>query len=294
MAKKKAEPRTDAKRKAAKSSKKSTRAKADKPARKKAATVTAPRTKAASPRAKGPAAAKAPSKKSSRAKSAPAADAKAGPHPAPAPAAAAAKPSKAAKPAPKSSKHGRPAAKPRSGRDGKSAAAPKPPPSLADAKAAALRLAAAAGLRPVERHHDNGDAAQPAAQRLTKSPLGKRELERFREDLLQKRHQVVGDVSAMETEALSGAGSGSLSSLPQHMADQGSDEYDQSLALGIAASQRVLLREIDDAIDRIDRGEFGICEMLGVAIEKERLESTPWTRYSLEGARLMDRRSHGR
>lgn len=124
--------------------------------------------------------------------------------------------------------------------------------------------------------------------RLTKSPLGKRDLDRFRKILLLKRAQVAGDVTDMELEAL-GGGKDTLSSLPQHMADQGSDAYDQSLSLGLAASQRELLREIDAALDRIENKTYGICEALGTAINKERLEATPWSRYSVEGARMMDR-----
>lgn len=88
----------------------------------------------------------------------------------------------------------------------------------------------------------------------------------------------------METEALTGGGSGALSSLPQHMADAGSDTYDQSLNLDLAAGQRKLLIEIDDALARIANNTFGICEDLGIPISAERLENTPWARCSIEGA----------
>lgn len=91
----------------------------------------------------------------------------------------------------------------------------------------------------------------------------------------------------MEKEAL-GNQSGSLSSFPQHQADQGSDEYDQSLTLEIAARQRALLLEIDDALERIENGTYGVCEALGVSISRQRLEATPWARNSLEGAQQKD------
>ncbi|MEC9372441.1 MAG: TraR/DksA family transcriptional regulator [Planctomycetota bacterium] len=158
---------------------------------------------------------------------------------------------------------------------------------LAEAKAAASRLAAAAGLRPVEP----GEAAESPlveTKRLKKTPLNKRELDHFRNVLLLKRRQVAGDVSDMESEALMSVG-GSLSSLSQHMADQGSDEYDQSLSLNLAESQRRLLKEIDEALERIEDKTYGICEMMGTPINKDRLEATPWAKYSLEGARQRDR-----
>lgn len=122
-----------------------------------------------------------------------------------------------------------------------------------------------------------------------KSPFNKKELARFREILVKKRSQLVGDVSNMEDEALR-SGSGSLSNLPQHMADQGSDAYDQALSLDIAAADRRLIKEIDDAIARIDNGTYGVCQLTGKPIRAERLEELPWARYSIEAARELERR----
>src|SRR5204863_1055734 len=122
-----------------------------------------------------------------------------------------------------------------------------------------------------------------------KSPFNKKELARFREILVRKRSQLVGDVSHMEDEALR-SGSGSLSNLPQHMADQGSDAYDQALSLDIAAADRRLIKEIDDAIPRIDNGTYGVCQLTGKPIRAERLEELPWARYSIEAARELERR----
>ncbi len=169
---------------------------------------------------------------------------------------------------------------------------PSPPADdtqLKAARAAALRLAALAGLPAVTTNEYAEPEAEKKTRRLTKSPLSAAALDVYRELLLQKRREVAGDVSAIEGEALNPSRAGSLSSLPQHMADQGTDEFEQTLSLGIAASQRRLLIEIEAALDRIDDGVYGICEMTGGAIQKARLEATPWCRYSLEGARMADR-----
>lgn len=132
--------------------------------------------------------------------------------------------------------------------------------------------------------------AAESAPAPTKTPFGKRELAHFREILVRKRAEIIGDVSSIEAEALTGQ-SGSLSRLPQHIAEQGSEAYDQSLALEIAASDRRLLKEIDDAIARIDQGTYGVCELTGKPIKQERLEQLPWARYSIEAARELERRS---
>jgi RNA polymerase-binding protein DksA len=122
-----------------------------------------------------------------------------------------------------------------------------------------------------------------------KTPLSKAELERFRALLLKKRAELVGDVANMEAEALQST-SGGLSHTPQHLAEQGSDAYDQSLALDLAAADRKLIKEIDDALARIDKGTFGLCELTGKPIPLQRLEELPWARFSIEAARQLERR----
>lgn len=160
--------------------------------------------------------------------------------------------------------------------------------AMAASKAAAAKLAAAAGLHPVQSNA-NGDNLNRNYTRLTKTPFAKKELAEFKEMLVAKRRQLEGDVNSMESEALGGGGSGSLSHMPQHMADQGTDTFDQSLALDLAASQRTLLKEIDDALDRIENGTYGVCEDLGKPISVERLRHAPWSRYCIEAARMHER-----
>jgi RNA polymerase-binding transcription factor DksA len=99
-----------------------------------------------------------------------------------------------------------------------------------------------------------------------------------------------GDVENMEGAALKD-NSGSLSHLPQHVAEAGSDAYDQSLALDIADVDRKLIKEIDDALARILDGSYGLCQATGKPINKERLEELPWTRFSIEAAREHEKRT---
>lgn len=156
-------------------------------------------------------------------------------------------------------------------------------------QAAAARLAASAGLLPNRNAEGKAVAASAEYKRLKKSPFTAKQLRDYRAMLVLKRAEIIGDVASMESSALRGGESGSLSHLPQHMADQGSDAYDQSLALDLAASQRSLLKEIDAAIARIDNKTYGICELHGKPINKERLKNTPWARFSIEAARELER-----
>lgn len=131
--------------------------------------------------------------------------------------------------------------------------------------------------------------AAPGKGVSVKSTMDKKNVEHFRQVLLQKRTELIGDISTMETEALMGE-SGALSHLPQHMAEQGSDVYGQSLSLDLAAADRRLIKEIDDALLRIQAGTYGVCELTGKPIKIERLHELPWARYSIEAAREVERR----
>ncbi len=134
---------------------------------------------------------------------------------------------------------------------------------------------------------DSENGGKPGA----KGKLPKRELDRYREILKRKRSELVGDIATMEEEALR-QNSGSLSSLPQHMAEQGSDASEQSLSLDLAQVDRNLIREIDEALHRIEAGTYGICELTHKPISAERLAELPWARHSIEAARELERRSY--
>lgn len=117
------------------------------------------------------------------------------------------------------------------------------------------------------------------------------ELKKFKEILMRKRKDLVGNVNEMKDEALKKSrldAAGDLSSMPIHMADIGSDTYEQEFALGLMDSERKLLGAIDNALARIERKTYGICEGTGKPIGKARLAAKPWARFSVEYARKLE------
>ncbi|MHC4998386.1 MAG: TraR/DksA family transcriptional regulator, partial [Planctomycetota bacterium] len=80
-----------------------------------------------------------------------------------------------------------------------------------------------------------------------------------------------------------------LSSMPIHMADIGSDNYEQEFSLGLMDSERKIVQEIHEAIKRIEEGTYGICEGTGEPIPKIRLKGIPWTRYCVKFAELVEK-----
>ncbi len=123
---------------------------------------------------------------------------------------------------------------------------------------------------------------------LTVTKLPTKDLERFRDLLHDHRRRLLGDIEGMEKEALQGEGS-NLSTLPLHMADMGTDNYEQEFTLSLADRGRRVIEEIDHALNKIESNTYGICEGTGQMIAKARLQAQPWVRYSIEYARNQGR-----
>lgn len=128
---------------------------------------------------------------------------------------------------------------------------------------------------------------KPTPPKPIKTKLGKKELNHYKNLLLIKRAEIVGDLSTIEAEALR-SNDGDLSNMPIHMADLGSDTYEQDFMLGMAATERQRLREIDEALLRIQNRTYGVCQMTGKTIPTARLEAKPWAKYTIEAARQLE------
>lgn len=132
-----------------------------------------------------------------------------------------------------------------------------------------------------------GRDADKGPTKPLKTRLTAKQLRYYRDLLLRKRAELIGDLNAMESAALRSSG-GNLSHMPIHMADIGTDTYDQDFMLGLAETERKQLREIDDALRRIEEKTYGVCHMTGKDIPRARLDAKPWAKYTIEAARLVE------
>lgn len=123
---------------------------------------------------------------------------------------------------------------------------------------------------------------------LTKTKLSAAELEQYRQVLLRMRRELAGRVHDLEEEALKSSG-GNLSNMPLHMADVGTDTFDQDFNIGMAQTERGLVQEIDEALKRIANKTFGMCLVTGKPIPKGRLSAMPWAKYTVDAARQVEK-----
>ena len=119
-----------------------------------------------------------------------------------------------------------------------------------------------------------------------KSKFSTDELEHFKAKLLEKREELIGVVEEFKKEAMrktmKSDETGDLTNMPTHIADIGSDIFEQEMNLGQMEREREIIRQIDEAIERIADKKYGICENDNRVISKQRLEAVPWARYCLE------------
>jgi RNA polymerase-binding transcription factor DksA len=117
--------------------------------------------------------------------------------------------------------------------------------------------------------------------------MNKRESKEYKQLLLALRARLRGDVSAMADAALKktrSESSGDLSSMPIHMADVGSDNFEQEFTLSLMENDEETLNQIEAALERIEEGVYGLCVECDAKIPKMRLQALPYTPYCVKCA----------
>jgi len=141
--------------------------------------------------------------------------------------------------------------------------------------------------RPEPAEPQRREPLSDAQLRKVKTGLTRKDLEHYRQLLLEKRADLLGDVEALQVDVRNTGGN---MFNPEHMADVGSDNYEQEFTLGLMESERKLLAEIDEALMRIKNRTYGVCIESGTPINRDRLDVKPWAKYCIEVVRERERR----
>ena len=121
--------------------------------------------------------------------------------------------------------------------------------------------------------------------------MKKADMKVYKERLVILRARLRGDVSAMADAALNktrSEASGDLSSMPIHMADVGSDNYEQEFTLSLMENEEETLEKIEAALERIEDGAYGSCIECESRIPKARLNAIPYTPYCVKCASKLE------
>jgi RNA polymerase-binding transcription factor DksA len=121
--------------------------------------------------------------------------------------------------------------------------------------------------------------------------MTQRDRDMYRRRLLDLGNRLKSDISGLTSEALrrsGGEASGSLSNAPLHLADLGTDNFDQEMAVTLLQNEHQVLTAIAAALDRLDAGKFGRCETCGKEIPAVRLQAVPYATHCVACAREIE------
>jgi DnaK suppressor protein len=114
--------------------------------------------------------------------------------------------------------------------------------------------------------------------------MDKRKTKAYRDRLLARRESLFSQV----TEAEMSSRERDLEAT-QDPADMAANAYTKELLISMSANDRKLLQLIDEALERVEGGEYGECVNCGEPVAEKRLDAVPWTRYCLKCQDLQER-----
>lgn len=116
--------------------------------------------------------------------------------------------------------------------------------------------------------------------------MKKADVKPFKEMLLELRARLRGDVSTLANAALSKSGSGGAGAgaVSNHMADMGTDTYEQDNTILLMNNEGETLTQIEGALVRVEEGVYGSCAECNCKIPKTRLKAIPYTPYCVKCA----------
>ena len=112
----------------------------------------------------------------------------------------------------------------------------------------------------------------------------KPEWQGYYDNLVQLRDQLLAQMSGLAKESAQEMPGYSL-----HMADSGTDNFDRDFALSLLSSDQDAVYEIEEALKRIEKKVYGVCELTNKPIPKARLEAIPWTRFTVEAQAQLEK-----
>ena len=112
----------------------------------------------------------------------------------------------------------------------------------------------------------------------------KAEWQKYYATLIDLRERLVAQMNGLAKESAEEMAGYSL-----HMADSGTDNFDRDFALSLLSSDQDAVYEIEEALKRIEKNTYGVCELTGKQIPRARLEAIPWTRFTVEAQAQLER-----
>ena len=119
-----------------------------------------------------------------------------------------------------------------------------------------------------------------------KLKLDKKDLSRFRDRLEEMRKKMSSHLKDSAEDVKSGEKTNGYS---QHQADSGTDNFAQTVSLEITSKDVNTLKQVERALEKLEEGTFGICDVSGDAIPLARLEAVPQATMTVQSQEKLEK-----
>ena len=126
--------------------------------------------------------------------------------------------------------------------------------------------------------------------------MNKKDLEYFKKSILKKKEELLAELGYLEESSLSTTSkdqSGDLSSYSFHMADQGTDTMEREMAFSFASREGRFLHHLNEALERIENGTYGLCRSCNEEISRKRLDAVPHATQCIKCKNSEEKKKRG-
>jgi RNA polymerase-binding transcription factor DksA len=155
-----------------------------------------------------------------------------------------------------------------------------PPPRATPVKGKTVGSASAASIlgRPLAKLLKSGNTAWTPVSKV------KLEWQKYYQNLLDLHERLRNQMSGLAKESQAEMENYSL-----HMGDSGTDNFDRDFALSLLSSDQDAIYEIEEALKRIEKNTYGVCELTAKPIPRARLDAIPWARFTVEAQAQLEK-----
>jgi DnaK suppressor protein len=116
--------------------------------------------------------------------------------------------------------------------------------------------------------------------------LKKTEITKYKKRLEEMRNQLTHALKGSTAEVKA---ADEASGYSQHQADQGTDDFDRTISLEVTSREYGILRQIDRALEKIEEGTYGVCDITGKKIPVARLDAMPYATLTVEAQEMLEK-----
>ena len=117
-------------------------------------------------------------------------------------------------------------------------------------------------------------------------PLEKSEIEKFKKQLETMRKQLSQTLKSVSNDVKSLEESKGYS---QHQADEGTDDFDQTISIEVSSKERGIMHQIERSLEKIEEGNYGVCDVSGEEISIKRLEAVPYATMTVQAQEKFEK-----